>query len=84
LLAGDFNDTPSSFVHAEVSELLEDSFTKKGSGLGITYAGKLPLLRIDYIFGSKEFEVLEFETHSILRSDHYPITANLFLGNNTQ
>jgi len=84
LLAGDFNDTPSSFIHAQVSNFLDDSFTKKGRGLGITYAGKLPLLRIDYIFGSREFEVLEFEKHDILRSDHYPVTASFLIENNSQ
>ena len=77
ILSGDFNDTPSSFVYSSVSELLVDSFTEKGLGLGITYAGKLPFLRIDYIFGSEDFEVLEFKKHSILRSDHYPVSVVL-------
>ena len=84
LLAGDFNDTPSSYVHAQVSEFLDDSFTKKGSGLGITYAGRLPMLRIDYVFGNKEFEVLDYRTHSILRSDHYPVTASFSTENTSQ
>lgn len=75
LLAGDFNDTPSSYVYNQVSSLLNDSFTKKGSGMGITYAGKIPLLRIDYIFASENFKILEFTKHNILRSDHYPVSA---------
>lgn len=77
ILSGDFNDTPSSFVYSSISELLVDSFTEKGFGLGITYAGKLPFLRIDYIFGSNNFEVLGFKKHSILRSDHYPVSVVL-------
>ena len=77
ILAGDFNDTPSSNVYSMVSGLLQDSFTDKGFGMGITYAGKLPLLRIDYIFSSPNFEVLDFNTHNILRSDHYPISSIL-------
>lgn len=77
ILAGDFNDTPSSLVYDEISTLLNDSFTDKGFGLGITYAGKIPLLRIDYIFSSQDFEVLDFNTHNILRSDHYPVSAVL-------
>lgn len=75
LLAGDFNDTPSSYVYKQVSKLLNDSFTEKGSGMGITYAGKIPLLRIDYIFASENFKILEFTKHNILRSDHYPVSA---------
>lgn len=77
ILGGDFNDTPSSLVYNEISNLLNDSFIDKGFGLGVTYAGRIPLLRIDYIFSSSEFEVLDFETHNILRSDHYPISTVL-------
>lgn len=75
LLAGDFNDTPSSYVYNQISKLLTDSFTEKGSGMGITYAGKIPFLRIDYIFASENFKALEFTKHNILRSDHYPVSA---------
>jgi endonuclease/exonuclease/phosphatase family metal-dependent hydrolase len=77
ILSGDFNDTPSSLVYDEISELLNDSFTEKGFGLGVTYAGRIPLLRIDYIFSSNGFEVLDFKTHNILRSDHFPVSAVL-------
>lgn len=75
LLAGDFNDTPSSYVYNQISKLLTDSYTEKGSGMGITYAGKIPMLRIDYIFASENFKTLEFTKHNILRSDHYPVSA---------
>jgi len=77
MLAGDFNDTPSSLVYNKISKLLNDSFTEKGFGLGTTYAGRIPLLRIDYIFSSSEFETLNFKTYDIFRSDHYPVTAVL-------
>jgi endonuclease/exonuclease/phosphatase family metal-dependent hydrolase len=75
ILAGDFNDTPSSFVYNNVADLLNDGFIERGFGMGITYAGKIPFLRIDYIFGSPELEILEFKKHKILRSDHYPVSA---------
>lgn len=77
ILTGDFNDTPSSLVYNKISKILNDSFTEKGLGLGITYAGRIPLLRIDYIFSSAEFETVDFNTHNILRSDHYPVTTVL-------
>ncbi|NOY51066.1 MAG: endonuclease/exonuclease/phosphatase family protein [Chlorobi bacterium] len=75
LLAGDFNDTPSSFVYKNIEDLLVDAFSEKGLGMGISYAGKIPFLRIDYIFASHELEILDFKKHKILRSDHYPISA---------
>ena len=77
ILAGDFNDTPSSSVYKNVSRILDDNFTEKGFGIGISYAGRIPLLRIDYIFSSPEFKVLDFKTHNILRSDHYPVSSVL-------
>ena len=56
ILCGDFNDTPTSFSYKQLSEGLIDSFTYAGTGLGQTYNGKFPKLRIDYILHSPEFK----------------------------
>lgn len=81
VLAGDLNDTPLSYSYARLLGAgLSDSFYERGSGLGTTYAGNLPLLRIDYIMaGAKAFR---FYTHRILpqsRSDHYALVCELGL-----
>ncbi|MFW5792813.1 MAG: endonuclease/exonuclease/phosphatase family protein [Bacteroidota bacterium] len=72
ILAGDFNDTPSSYVYRLLSKQLYDSF-KKGRGLGQTYLGAIPGFRIDYIMHSEEFETLQYNTGKEEYSDHYPI-----------
>ena len=73
ILCGDFNDPPSSYSYREISCLLVDAFLEEGSGLGSTYAGKLPFLRIDYIMVGEGFNVLEYHKIHGTHSDHYPV-----------
>ena len=75
ILCGDFNDTPTSFSYKQLSEGLIDSFTYAGTGLGQTYNGKFPKLRIDYILYSPELSINGFKTVKINLSDHFPIVS---------
>lgn len=74
VLVGDFNDSPVSYaVHR--FEMLEDAFAAGGQGLGGTYIGDLPPLRIDYILHSPELEARSFKTLDVELSDHRPLRA---------
>ena len=75
ILCGDFNDTPTSFTYKQISEGLNDSFANAGLGIGQTYNGKFPALRIDYILYSPELEIVNFKTSEVSLSDHYPIIS---------
>jgi endonuclease/exonuclease/phosphatase family metal-dependent hydrolase len=75
IVCGDFNDTPSSWVYNQLVNKLNDTFVKKGMGISRTYAGPLPLLRIDYIMTGKNMITSGFTRHNIKKSDHYPISA---------
>ena len=78
ILCGDLNDTPFSYTYRRFYNHLEDAFRKKGRGIGSTYAGDIPGLRIDYIFFSKDFEIHKFETlQGWVNSDHFPVKAKL-------
>jgi endonuclease/exonuclease/phosphatase family metal-dependent hydrolase len=77
IVAGDFNDTPQSYTYAQISEGLQDAFAEKGFGLGITYGGKIPALRIDYILVSPKLKVLSHRIPSQPFSDHYPVVAEI-------
>lgn len=79
ILCGDFNETPQSYVYRLLSENLNDSFQKKGFGLGTTYAGSIPALRIDYILPNPGIKVLDFQIFKKIYSDHYPVFATLGL-----
>lgn len=74
IVCGDFNDTPVSYTYSKISSGLKDAFLESGTGFGFTYAGKIPFLRIDYIFHDKRLNSTQFK---VIRgkklSDHYPI-----------
>ncbi|MDH3648112.1 MAG: endonuclease/exonuclease/phosphatase family protein [Saprospiraceae bacterium] len=77
VVAGDLNDTPFSFTYQLFADELIDQFRVKGLGIGSTYAGSIPGLKIDYIFADENFEPVG---HQILRtrfSDHFPVVSNL-------
>jgi vancomycin resistance protein VanJ len=75
VLGGDFNNTAFSYVYRTLQEGMQDAFLEKGSGLGTTFKFDSYPLRIDYIFGSKKLEVLDFGTLDKTFSDHAPIFA---------
>lgn len=74
VLAGDFNDTPASFTHRSLRRAgFTDTHPRSGKGFGATYAGRIPLLRIDYVFLSPAFEAGSSEVFRTKLSDHYPL-----------
>lgn len=77
ILSGDFNDTPSSYVYGKISDKLEDTFVERGKGFSITYAGRIPFLRIDYVMKSDDFSTLSYRRYKVDFSDHYPVSAML-------
>jgi endonuclease/exonuclease/phosphatase family metal-dependent hydrolase len=78
IVCGDFNDTPNSYVYAQLSEGLHDTFRQKALGLGTTFAGALPLLRIDYILTEKSITTFSCRTARDGEfSDHYPVLVSL-------
>ncbi len=77
--AGDFNDTPLSYTYQLFSRTLNDGFKERAMGIGTTYDGSIPVLRIDYIWTDQQFQV---NSHQILRenfSDHYPVISSIQL-----
>jgi endonuclease/exonuclease/phosphatase family metal-dependent hydrolase len=75
LLCGDFNDTPVSFTYNTFRKTLADSFAEKGWGMAPTYAGMIPLLRIDYMLHDPRFITQAYRTKRQDYSDHYPVVA---------
>ena len=74
IICGDFNEPPLSYNYRQMQKAgFVDTFTKAGFGIKPTYAGKLPLLRIDYIWANDNIKPLGFERLKCKASDHYPI-----------
>lgn len=82
-MCGDFNDTPMSYVYRQMLKAgFTDTFTKVGRGIKPTYAGKLPLLRIDYIWANEKVQPLRCDRIRTKASDHYPVILEFTLNNN--
>lgn len=79
LLCGDFNDTPYSYTYHTLAKGLRDAFAAKGRGLGITYAGRIPALRIDYILADPRFRILDHRIEKKSFSDHRAVWSRLGL-----
>lgn len=79
IIAGDFNDTPYSYAYRILTKGRKDSFLDRGFGIGTTYMGLIPGLRIDFILADQG--VLNFCTHRVSQtpfSDHNPVIAEIF------
>lgn len=79
IVAGDFNDTPASYVVTKMTDSLNNAFIKKGQGLGKTYNGKFPNFQIDYIATTKDIEVINYQIIEAKLSDHFPVRSDLRL-----
>ena len=74
LIAGDFNDVPYSHNYFRIRNEFDNAFEKAGSGLGVTYNGKLPFLRIDHQFFNDGLQIESFNTlNHVNYSDHFPV-----------
>lgn len=79
MICGDFNDTPVSYTYSQFSNKFNDAFAQTGSGIGSTYSGKLPGLRIDYIFYDDKIHTWNYHSVNKNLSDHYPVICNFQL-----
>ena len=77
IVCGDFNDTPHSYAYHTIKKGMKDTFNQKGFGLGNTYNGNLPPLRIDFVMVPENFSTLK---HLVIKenlSDHYPVLTHV-------
>lgn len=77
IVCGDFNDVPNSYAYNTIGDNLQNTFVEKGSGLGRTFSGIAPTLRIDNIFAGKAFSVHQFLRVPVKLSDHFPLITDL-------
>ncbi|HQV06822.1 MAG TPA: endonuclease/exonuclease/phosphatase family protein [Chitinophagaceae bacterium] len=79
IFCGDLNDVPNSYTYFQVRGDLQDAFLKKGFGIGRSFSGLSPTLRIDYIFADRHFTIHQFKRTVKKLSDHYMLTADISL-----
>jgi endonuclease/exonuclease/phosphatase family metal-dependent hydrolase len=79
LVCADLNDVPNSYTYHTVRANMQDAFLKKGFGIGRTFTGLSPTLRIDYIFADKHFRIKQFNRIVKNLSDHYMLVCDVQL-----
>ena len=77
ILCGDFNDVPNNYTYYHIKKDWQDSFLKSSMGIGRTYLGVAPTLRIDYILTDKNFKIEQFEMVDEDLSDHLLLISDL-------
>lgn len=76
---GDNNSPSTTYTYHYLSTGLQDAFLKKGWGLGGTFYGISPTLRIDVCLPNKQFVVQQCTVPQVKLSDHYPVVADITL-----
>jgi endonuclease/exonuclease/phosphatase family metal-dependent hydrolase len=77
IIAGDFNDTPTSYAYNKLSKGLQDAWTCSNWGPGATYNGPIPALRIDQILVDETLSVARTRVVNSRISDHSPMIADI-------
>lgn len=76
IVCGDFNDTPLSYAYHSIKGDLIDAFGNSGKGIGNSFVN-IPALRIDYILHENKFNSSNYQKHTQVLSDHYPISCEI-------
>ncbi len=79
IVCGDFNDVPNSYAYHTIGNNMHNAFSEKGFGVGRTFSGISPTLRIDNIFTDKVFNIVQYTCIQKKLSDHFPIICDIFL-----
>ncbi|SHJ70362.1 Metal-dependent hydrolase, endonuclease/exonuclease/phosphatase family [Hymenobacter daecheongensis DSM 21074] len=76
LLCADLNDLPYSYSYDQLADRFQNAWAAVGTGIGSTYNGRLPFVRIDNQFVGPQWIVDDFRVHyDVPYSDHFPTTA---------
>ncbi len=79
VVCGDFNDIPVSYSYSTLSQNLNDTYKEKGFGIGVTYNGNIPALKIDHILTDKKITVFNSKIIKVKYSDHFPMVSEIGL-----
>ena len=84
LIVGDFNMSDQFHEYDLITDHYQDSWLNAGNGMGYSYPARafMPLMRIDYVFHSDEWQSIHAQVwHDSGASDHYPVRITLALTN---
>ena len=82
ICGGDFNAPPRDAVFRLLTPTMTDAFPVAGRGWGRTFMNEMPVIRIDQVWVSKHFEVVDVVAKSTKNSDHRMVVCDLILTTN--
>ncbi|MBD1380656.1 endonuclease/exonuclease/phosphatase family protein [Bacillus sp. IB182487] len=79
IIMGDWNMKPRSWGWRKMTSAFQDVWEYAGIGEGYTYPSLRPRSRLDYLFVSKDFQILDAEVVKSIpeASDHLPLKATI-------
>jgi len=78
IVAGDFNSTPHDWAYHHLTETMQDVYSLRGPVGGATYPSNRPLVRIDHVLVSDEWEAVDARIlDARMTSDHRPVVVQL-------
>ncbi len=77
LVAGDFNTPPRGLIYHALATRLDNAWRQAGWGTGYSFPARLPLLRIDHIWMSRNVRATHCRVFPSRASDHRALIADL-------
>ena len=79
LFGGDFNSSYQSNLYRIIPDNFTNTFDEKGKGIGNTFTNYFPIIRIDHIYSSEHFAVIDSRSAKTQNSDHRMVISDLML-----
>lgn len=79
VLMGDFNMTPDHHLLGPIYDCMADT-AEKGAKSLLSFPSDTPIRKIDYIFASRDIDVISADIPAIVASDHRPYIAVMDVG----
>lgn len=79
LLGGDFNSPANDVVHDLLARDFTDAFAAVGTGWGDTFQRRIPILRIDCLYATRQFRPVRCHAVTTNHSDHRMVIADYVL-----
>ena len=79
ILGGDFNAPAPDIVHRRLSRDFDDAFAAAGTGWGNTFQRRVPILRIDHIYATRNIMPIGCRAVTTRHSDHRMVVADFLI-----
>jgi endonuclease/exonuclease/phosphatase (EEP) superfamily protein YafD len=79
IFGGDLNVSPNSAIISHIKQYADDTYLDEHPFGAFTFRTSFPMMRLDYIFHSRDVISKKSEVIKIMLSDHFPISAEFLL-----